>query len=79
MSTNTLPPSYTLIDNTLALHTAHSVLVYTSMDRVNFDAHPSPIHGCHSITDLSHVLPEVQTKFAVQVSNIYTGRAIDSA
>jgi len=74
------PSSYTLIHNALAPHGAHqSVMVYTSMDRVNFDAHPSPIYESHSITDLSMVLPEVHATFAIQVSNVCTRRVIDSA
>jgi hypothetical protein len=79
MSTNTLPSSYTFIHNALASHTDHSVVVYTSMDRVIFDAHPSPIYGYHSMNDLSTVLPELNTEFAIQVSNVYTRQAIDLA
>lgn len=81
MSLNTLPSSYTLIHAALASqsHTDHSVVVYTSMDRVIFDAHPSPIYGCHSINDLSTVLPEINAKFAIQVQNVYTRRTIDLA
>jgi hypothetical protein len=55
------------------------MLVYTSMDRVIFDAHPSPIYGCHAINDLSAVLPEVNAKFAIQIQNVYTRQAIDLA
>lgn len=79
MSTNTLPSSYTLIHNALAPHTDHSVVVYTSMDHVIFDTHPSPIYGYYSLNDLLTVLPELRTKFAIQVSNDYTRQAIDSA
>jgi hypothetical protein len=79
MSISTLPSSYTLIHNALALHTDHSVVVYTSMDRVIFDAHPSPIYASYPMNDLSTVLPEVTTKFAIQVSNVYTQWAIDLA
>jgi hypothetical protein len=79
MSTNTLPSSYTLIHNALAPHTDHSVVVYTSMDHVIFDAYPSPIYGNYSMNDLMTVLPELRTKFAIQVSNEYTRRAIDLA
>jgi hypothetical protein len=49
------------------------------MDGIIFDPHPSPIYGCHSINDLTTVLPELITKFAIQVANVYTRRAIDSA
>ena len=79
MSINTLPSSYTLIHNALALHTDHSVIVYTSMDHVIYDAHPSPIYGSYPMNDLSTVLPELTTKFAIQVSNVYTRGAIDLA
>jgi len=79
MSTNTFPYSYSLVNNALASHTEHSVLVYTSRDGVDFDTHPSLIYRYYSMNDLSTVLPELNTKFAIQVSNIYTRAAIDSA
>lgn len=79
MSTNTIPYYYTLIHNALDLHTDPSVILYTSMDLVIFDRHPSPIYGCHPLNDLSFVLPELTTKFAIQASNSLTRRAVDLA
>jgi hypothetical protein len=77
MSTRMLPPFFTIIDKALPSHTDRSVVVYTSMDRDNFDTHLSPIYGSHAICDLSTVLPELHAKLLIQVSNIYTRRAID--
>jgi hypothetical protein len=77
MSTHMLAPFFAFIDKALVSHTDHFVVVYTSMDRDNFDIHLSPTYGSHSIYDLSTVLPELQAKFLIQVSNKYTRRAID--
>ncbi len=76
---STLPSFYLRIHNTLPSHIEHSVCVYTSLDRVNFDVHPSPICGYYPLNDLLAVLPDLNTRFAIQASNGYTKQLIDSA
>ena len=81
MSIITLPPLHALnyIHGALPLTNAdHSVVVYTTVDRVTYDAYPSPIYGSQSLIDLTTILSAISAKFVIQVSNLYIRHAINA-
>lgn len=71
-----LPLILSRVHNALASHTEHSVCVYVSGDGVNFDTYPTTRYGS-SLSDLSNVLSDINTRLAIQVSNVYIQQAID--
>ena len=74
MSTSHLESLYDRIHSTLT----QSVIVYTSADRVHFDAYPSLTSG-FSTTPFATILPELRAHFAVQITGPHIQGAIDLA
>ncbi|KAI0250440.1 hypothetical protein BJV78DRAFT_1155099 [Lactifluus subvellereus] len=79
MSTSPPQSLYRRIHSTLSSPTGTlSVTIYTSADRVHFDAYPSSISGFSTIS-FATILHELRAYFAVHITGPHIQAAIDSA